>query len=73
MSLVSILTQLPNRVRGLGELAHSYESLPGGDALPIAVVLRFLFFDARDLSNGPARIEPHFIGSRLHALRQMLA
>jgi hypothetical protein len=73
MSLVSILTALPNRVCGLGKLAHGNESRPDGDTLPIAVVLRFLFFHARDLANDSAGIEPHSLGSRLDTLRQMLA
>ena len=50
-SLLSILTDLPNRVCGLGKLAHGYESRPDRDTLPIAVVLRFLFSNARDLAN----------------------
>lgn len=57
MSFVCILTELPNRVCGFGKLAHGYESVPYGDTLPIAVVLRFLFFNAGDLANGPVWIE----------------
>jgi len=73
MSLLSILTDLPNRVCGLRKLAHGYEPLPDGDTLPIAVVLRFLFFKARDLVNDSAGIEHHSMGSRVDTLRQMLA
>jgi hypothetical protein len=73
MSLVSILPELPNRVCGLSKLAHGYESVPDGDTLPIAVVLRFLFFHARDLANDSAGIEPHFLDGRLDTLREMLA
>jgi len=73
MSLVSILTELPNRVCGLAKLAHGYESVPDGDTLPIAVVLRFLFFQADDLANDSAGIEPHSLGSRLDTPREMLA
>jgi len=73
MSLVSILPALPNCVCGLAKLAHGYESRPDGDTLPIAVVLRFLFFHARDLANGSAGIEPHSIDSSLDTLREMLA
>jgi len=73
MSLVSILTELPNRVCGLAKLAHGYESRPGGDTLPIAVVLRFLFFNARDLANDSAGIEPYSLGRRLDTPREMLA
>ena len=73
MSFVSILTDLPNRVSGLSKLTHGDESVPDGDALPIAVVLRLLFFNARNLANDSAWIEPHSIGSRSYTLRQMLA
>jgi hypothetical protein len=73
MSFVSILTELPNRVCGLGKLAHGYESRPDGDTLPIAVVLRLLFSNARDLANDSAGIEPYSMGSRLDTLREMLA
>ena len=73
MSLVSILTDLPNRVCGFSKLTHGDESVPDGDALPVAVVLRFLFFNARDLANDSAWTEPRSIGSRPYTLRQMLA
>ena len=73
MSLVSILTALSDRVCGLGKLAHGYQSVADGDTLPIAVVLRFLFFNARDLANGSAGVELHSICGRLDTLREMLA
>jgi hypothetical protein len=73
MSFVSILTELPNRVCGLGKLAHGYESVPYGDTLPIAVVLRLLFFNAGDLANDPVWIEAHSIDGRLHTPRKVLA
>jgi hypothetical protein len=66
MSFVNILIDLPNRVCGLGKLAHGYEPVPYGDTLPIAVVLRFLFFNAGDLTNDPVWIEAYSIDCRLH-------
>jgi hypothetical protein len=73
MSLVSILTVLPNRICGLGKLAHGYESVSDGDTLPIPVVLRLLFFNARDLANDPVWIEAHSINCSLHTPRKVLA
>jgi hypothetical protein len=73
MSFVSILTDLPNRVCGFGKFAHGYESVPYGDTLPIAVVLRFLFFNAGDLANDPVWIEAHSIDGKLHTPRKVLA
>jgi hypothetical protein len=73
MSFVSILTELPNRVCGLGKLAHGYESVPYGDTLPIAVVLGLLFFNAGYLANHPVWIEAHSIDGRLHTPRKVLA
>jgi len=73
MSFVSILTELPNRVCGLGKLAHGYESVPYGDTLPIAVVLRLLFFNAGDLANDPVGIEAHSIDGRHRTPRKVLA
>jgi hypothetical protein len=73
MSFVSILTELLNRICGLGKLAHGYESVPDGDTLPIAVVLRLLFFNASDLANDPVWIEAHSIDGGLYTPRKVLA
>ena len=73
MSLVSIPAKLPNRVCGLGKFAYGYESVPYGDTLPIAVVLRFLFFNTGDLANGPVWIEAQSIDGRPHTPGKVLA
>jgi len=73
MSFVSILTELPNRVCGLAKLAHGYESVPYGDILPIAVVLRFLLFNTGNFAHDPVWIEAHSIDRRLHTPRKVLA
>jgi len=71
MSFVSILAKPPNRVCGLGKLAHGYESRPDRNTLPIAVVFRFLFLNARGLADDPAGIQPYSTCTRVDTPREM--